>query len=86
MTVRVTGNNSPRLGASETFTITVKDVAPAVALGPRVSIVSGTTPSRNGTFVDPVTRSVTATVDYGERTGVHAHHLNADKTFTLRHK
>ena len=50
-----------------------------------VTIDEGSTAVNSGSFSDPGADAWTATVDYGDNTGVQAPTLNADKTFALSH-
>jgi hypothetical protein len=85
LTVRVANGTNPALITAQTFTVTVQDVAPTVTLGPNTSVTAGTILSRSGTFADPGSGSFSATVDYGDGTGVQPIALNPDKTFALTH-
>jgi hypothetical protein len=72
-------------GATEedTATITVTNVAPIVEAGPDATIDEGGTFTGSGSFTDPGPDTWTATVDYGDGSGVQPLALNADKTFNL---
>src|SRR5262249_16942965 len=59
--------------------------APTVAPLPPQSIYSGMTMTVSGSFNDPYGNSWTATVDYGDGSGVQTLALNPDKTFSLSH-
>jgi hypothetical protein len=84
--VTVTVTNQAGDTAAGHFTVTVVNVAPAVTLGPSVTINQGDTLQSAGSFTDPGLRdSWTATVDYGDGSGAQPLALNADKTFDLRH-
>ena len=50
-----------------------------------VTIDEGSTAVNSGSFSDPGADAWTATVDYGDNTGVQTLTLNADKTFALSH-
>jgi len=50
-----------------------------------VTIDEGSTFTTSGSFIDLGSRSWTATVDYGDGTGVQLLNLNPDKSFTLNH-
>ena len=53
--------------------------------GPDAAISAGGTFTSSGSFTDPGSDSWSATVDYGDGTGVQALALAANKTFTLSH-
>ncbi|QNT77167.1 multicopper oxidase domain-containing protein [Dehalogenimonas etheniformans] len=76
-----------RLNTSGTATALVAftDV-PVVNAGPDAAINEGDTFVSSGSFTDPDVDLWTATVDYGDGSGVMALALNADKTFALSHK
>jgi len=61
----------------------VNNVAPAVDAGPDATITKGSTFSQSGSFTDPDSDTWTATVDYGDGSGIRTLRLKADKTFTL---
>ncbi len=64
----------------------VGGTAPTVTLGAGTTINEGDTYASSGSFTDPdVGDSWTATVDYGDGTGVQPLALNADQTFDLSH-
>jgi hypothetical protein len=70
----------------ETFKVTVLNVAPVVTIGgERAELDEGHAFARGGSFADPGADAWTATVDYGDGTGVQPLALNADKTFALDH-
>ncbi|NLF73702.1 MAG: hypothetical protein GX575_32100, partial [Candidatus Anammoximicrobium sp.] len=75
------------LGANgtDTATISIGNVPPVVNAGADGSVRSGQTFTQIGSFVDPGADTWTATVDYGDGSGVQSLTLNADKTFTLSH-
>jgi hypothetical protein len=67
-------------------TTTVQNVAPTVSVGSNATIDEGNAFSRAGSFTDPGTQDTwTATVDYGDGSGVQSLTLNPDKTFALDH-
>jgi PKD repeat protein len=74
-------------GGSDTgsFTVTVKNVAPTIALSGAGSVDEGSLFHGVGSFVDPGADTWTATVDYGDGSGVQSLALNADRTFDLNH-
>ena len=63
----------------------VFDVPPQINAGINATIDQGTEFVRSGSFADPNPDSWTATVDYGDGSGVQPLVLNPDKTFTLDH-
>jgi hypothetical protein len=83
--VRVTLTDAANQSASQLLQITVNNVAPAVQAGNNVTISEGDTVTRTGSFADPGAEAWTATVDYGDGSGVQPLPLGADKTFTLSH-
>ena len=83
-TVTVTVNDGSVSG-SDSFLVTVQNVDPVVDAGPDKTIPPGGTFSSSGSFVDPGADTWTATVDYGDGSGVQPLALNADKTFALSH-
>jgi len=70
---------------STSTTVTVNNVAPRVDAGPDADINEGDTFTSSGSFVDPGADTWTATVDYGDGSGVQTLSLNADMTFGLSH-
>ncbi|OFW59850.1 MAG: hypothetical protein A2133_07355 [Actinobacteria bacterium RBG_16_64_13] len=71
-----------------TVCVTARNVAPEVNAGlDTTTTLSGGMAwfSRAGSFTDPGADSWTATVDYGDGSGVHTLALNPDKTFSLSH-
>ncbi|MGH7179001.1 MAG: NPCBM/NEW2 domain-containing protein, partial [Tepidisphaeraceae bacterium] len=83
-TVTVTVDNGST-SASSTAPVTVNNAPPAVNAGSDGTIAYNTAFTSSGSFVDPGTDTWTATVNYGDGTGVQALTLNADKSFTLDH-
>jgi Ca2+-binding RTX toxin-like protein len=65
-------------------TITVNNVTPTVASAPPGTLYNGVL-AQGGTFADPGADAWTATVDYGDGTGVQPLTLNANKSFALDH-
>jgi predicted extracellular nuclease len=80
--VRVTDNGG--LTAVASTIVTVNNVAPVVNAGPDAIVLEGSTFTRSGSFTDPGADTWTATVDYGDGSGVQPLLLN-DKTFVLSH-
>ncbi len=66
-------------------TVNAVNTAPAVDAGPNATINEGDTFSGPGSFTDPDADTWTATVDYGDGSGVGPLALNPDKTFDLIH-
>jgi hypothetical protein len=70
----------------ETFKVTVLNVAPDVSItGGQPNLDEGDEFTASGSFTDPGADTWTATVDYGDETGVQALTLNPNKTFALDH-
>ena len=82
VTIRVDDGFGPPVEASTT--LTVNNVAPTVYAGPDAVMDKGNAFTRSGSFEDPGSDTWTATVDYGDGSGVQALSLT-DKTFELRH-
>jgi alpha-tubulin suppressor-like RCC1 family protein/uncharacterized protein YkwD/plastocyanin/thiol-disulfide isomerase/thioredoxin/uncharacterized membrane protein YphA (DoxX/SURF4 family) len=70
---------------STQVTIQVANVPPTVDAGNDASLNAGDTFARSGSFTDPGADNWTATVDYGDSSGVQPLALNPDKTFNLSH-
>ncbi|MDY6837598.1 MAG: PKD domain-containing protein [Thermodesulfobacteriota bacterium] len=70
---------------SDTLTVTVNNVAPSVDAGPDATINEGGAFAGQGSFTDPGDDTWTATVDYGDGSGVQPLTLNPDRTFALNH-
>ena len=85
-TVRVADNSTPPLVTTQTFTVMVHGLKPVVSAGGNVSIRVANTLSRGGSFTIPIYEHVTATVGYGDGSGVKPLTLTAAKTFSLSHK
>jgi hypothetical protein len=64
----------------------VNNVAPSILLGSGGTIQLGATFTALGSFSDPGTETWTATVNYGDGSGVQSLTLNSDKTFSLSHQ
>ncbi len=86
-TVSVTVTDDDAGADTESTQVTVNNVAPTVDAGAATATADEGTPfARSGSFTDPGTGDTwTATVDYGDGTGVQALTLNGDKTFNLNH-
>jgi polyvinyl alcohol dehydrogenase (cytochrome) len=72
-------------GNSAVLTTKVDNVAPVVDAGGSAFLELGSTFSRTVSFVDPGADFWTATVDYGDGSGVQTLTIRRDKTFTLDH-
>jgi putative cell wall-binding protein len=59
--------------------------APVVSAGSDATVTIGSAFSRSGSFTDPDDDSWTATVDYGDGSGLVPLTLNSNKTFSLSH-
>jgi len=84
-TATVTVKDSNAGQNTATTLVVVNDVPPAVSLGAGGTIQLGAIFSASGSFSDPGAQTWTATVDYGDGTGVQALALNLAKTFALSH-
>jgi PKD repeat protein len=84
-TVTVTVTDSDGAAGSGTAVVTVNNVSPLVNAGPDAAINAGGTFNSTGSFVDPGADIWTATVDYGDGSGMQPLALNANKTFALSH-
>jgi hypothetical protein len=85
-TVTVTVTDEDGAAGTASFGVTVNNVAPTVSLGANAVINAGSVFSDSGSFSDPgIADTWTATVNYGDGSGVQALALNADKTFNLSH-
>jgi hypothetical protein len=85
ITIRATDSGPQSLSTAETFTVMVFDVPPSVNAGINATIAPGTEFVRSGSFADPNPDSWTATVDYGDGSGVQPLALGPNKTFQLDH-
>ncbi|MBI1881727.1 MAG: cadherin-like domain-containing protein [Chloroflexi bacterium] len=84
-TVTIFADDSKGGISQTTFELEVNNVVPTVNAGPDVSINRGVTFTGSGSFTDPGADNWTATVDYGDGSGVQPLVLNPDKTFLLSH-
>ncbi|HEX8701393.1 MAG TPA: choice-of-anchor A family protein [Myxococcaceae bacterium] len=82
-TLRLTVTDSEGASSSDTVTVTVGNVAPAVNANGGTAD-EGSAFSSAGSFADPGADTWTATVDYGDGSGVQPLALNG-KAFTLSH-
>ena len=83
-TVRLIARDPRGLADTVTTSATVSNVAPVIASFAGASLLPGETYFASGSFADPGTDAWTATVDYGDGSGVSALGLTA-KTFSLSH-
>ena len=84
-TVMVSVNDGHTSG-SDSFQVTVSNVAPSVQAGPDATIAAGGTLSRAGSFSDPGSLDTwTATVDYGDGSATQPLLLGLDHSFQLLH-
>jgi len=84
-TVTVTVHDDEDGVGSDTATVKVNNVAPTVDAGPDATINEGSTFLSSGSFTDPGADTWTATVDYGDGSGVQPLGLNEDKSIALSH-
>ena len=85
-TVTVTVTDDDTDSGSNTASVTVNNVPPSLNVGAATETINeGDTFSRNGSFTDPGADTWTATVNYGDGSGVQALALNPNKTFSLSH-
>ncbi len=84
-TITVTITDSGGLDGTGSVDVEVLNVAPTVDAGPDVTVEQGGSFTSSGSFVDPGADTWTATVDYGDGSGVEALALNGDKSFDLSH-
>jgi PKD repeat protein len=83
-TVTVTVTDDDGGVGTDTAQVTVNNVAPTVDAGPDAAINEGDAFTSSGSFMDPGADTWTATVDYGDESGVQSLAL-AGKAFTLSH-
>jgi len=70
---------------TDTASVVVANVAPVVNAGPDATINQGAAFSSSGSFTDAGSDTWTATVDYGDGSGIQPLTLTASKTFALSH-
>ena len=70
---------------SATTTVTITNVVPQVSLGATATVDAGTPFLQTGSWHDPGTDTWTATVDYGDGTGIQPLALGPDHTFAVQH-
>ncbi|HYT93738.1 MAG TPA: PKD domain-containing protein [Gemmataceae bacterium] len=85
LTVSLRVTNAFGFTGTATAVVTVANVAPTVTIGGDATINEGDTFTRTGMFTDPGPDSWTATVDYGDGSGVQPLALNPDRSFNLSH-
>jgi hypothetical protein len=83
--VVITANDGHGGVTMTTFALTVNNAPPVVDAGSDATITAGSTFTSAGSFVDPGADTWTATVNYGDGTGVQPLTLNPNKTFALSH-
>jgi len=83
-TVTVIVTNAEENTAADDLTVTVLNVAPVVDTGPDAFLNEDVSLAGAGTFTDPGADTWTATVDYGDGTGILPLPLSAN-SFTLAH-
>jgi hypothetical protein len=84
-TATLTADDGDNPAVSDSATVTVANVPPSVTAGSPATLNEGDTFTGSGSFTDPGDDTWTATVDYGDGTGVQPLTLNPDKTFSLSH-
>ena len=83
VTLEVTDDDG---AGSDSALVYIENLPPVVAVGADGSLPEGSSFSRSGSFTDPSARDThTATVNYGDGTGVQALPLTAARTFSLNH-
>jgi hypothetical protein len=85
VTVSTVAAGTPLLNDTQTFTVTVNDVAPVVHLGSNVQLTLGDPFAATGSFTEPGTDPWTVAVDYGDGQGPQPLLLGLNKTFDLDH-
>lgn len=83
-TVTITGTDDKDAEGTVSFALVVENVAPTVSAGADATLDEGDTFARAGSFTDPGADGWTATVDYGDGSGVQPLALSG-KTFHLSH-
>src|SRR5262249_31880859 len=84
-TVTATVSDSFGGSATTTATVQVANVAPTVSAGGDQLIDIGDPFQRPGSFADPGANQFSATVDYGDGSGVQPLALDSNHTFFLQH-
>src|SRR5262249_50940454 len=84
-TVALLVTDNTGLTSTATVAVNVTNVTPTVSPIQAAVLSVGDSLSRTGSFTDPGPDTWTATVDYGDGSGVQPLALNPDQTFTLSH-
>jgi hypothetical protein len=84
-TATLTADDGDNPAVADSALVQVDNVPPTVTAGAPATLNEGDTFTGSGSFTDPGNDTWTATVDYGDGTGVQPLALNADKTFSLSH-
>jgi hypothetical protein len=84
ITVKVCVADDEEAEGCDTLTVAVSNVAPVVDAGADAAIDEGSSFDQDGSFTDPGADNWTATVDYGDGSGVQPLTLTG-KTFSLSH-
>jgi len=84
-TVIVTVTDDDGGEGTDTLVVTVNNVAPTVDAGEDQSAEEGSLVSYSGSFLDPGADTWTATIDFGDNTGIEDLTLNSDKSYTTSH-
>jgi hypothetical protein len=83
--VTITAQDDHGGEASISFALTVNNVAPIISAGAVETVEEGAKFTSAGSFTDPGADTWSATVDYGDGSGVQPLALNGNKTFSLGH-
>ncbi|HVX86712.1 MAG TPA: CARDB domain-containing protein [Phycisphaerae bacterium] len=86
LTVRARVADKDGLYTDYLTTVTIVDSPPRVSLPGKQAATTSAPYGESGSFTDAPSKTWTATVDYGDGTGVHTLALNADNTFDLSHQ
>jgi PKD repeat protein len=84
-TVTLTVTDAANLTDTKTSTVTIANIVPLIAAFPGATLLQGETYAATGTFTDPDPDKWTATVDYGDGSGVQTRATVAT-TFDLSHR
>ena len=82
----MTITDSKQAVGTDSLTLTVNNVSPALNLGGNASIPVASQLAQSGAFVDPGADTWTASVNYGDGGGFATLALRPDKTFDLTHR
>ncbi len=85
-TVTLTADDGRGGISTASFALAVLNVAPSVTVPASSSVPEGSPFSASGSFSDPGADTWTATVDYGDGSGVQTLPLKGDRTFALLHE